>query len=109
MIPPSPGGAATVDGASRVQIFFKITIPLLLPLIIFSAIITTNAGLQRFGEPFLLTGGGPAYATTTMVLYLYRKAYDGFRLGYASAMGYVLFAIILVLSLVQLKFGGGRR
>lgn len=108
-IPEDVIEAAIVDGASRTQIFFKITIPMLRPIIIFSMIITTNAGLQRFAEPFLLTGGGPAYATLTMILYLYQKAFQGFRLGYASAMGYVLFAMIFVLSLIQLKFGGGRQ
>ena len=107
-IPEELVEAAIVDGANRLQIFWKITLPLLRPMIIFSAIITTNAGLQRFAEPFLLTGGGPAYATLTMILYLYRKAFEGFRLGYASAMGYVLFVMIFALSLLQLKFGRER-
>lgn len=98
--------AAIVDGANRSQIFFRITIPLLRPMIVFSVIIVTISGLQRFAEPFLLTDGGPQYATTTMILYLYRKAFSGFRLGYASATGYVLFIIIFALSLLQLKFGG---
>lgn len=97
--------AAVVDGASRVQIFLKITLPLLKPMVIFSTIIATNAGLQRFAEPFLLTQGGPAYSTYTIIYYLYQKAFVGYRLGYASAMGYVLFVMIFILSLVQLQFG----
>lgn len=107
-IPEEVVEAAVVDGANRLQIFFRITLPLLRPMIIFTAIITTNAGLQRFAEPFLLTDGGPAYATLTMILYLYRKAFEGFRLGYASAMGYVIFVMIFTLSLVQLRFGRER-
>ena len=95
-----------MDGANRSQIFFKITMPLLRPMIVFTAIIATISGLQRFAEPFLLTNGGPQFATTTMILYLYQKAFTGFRLGYASALGYVLFAMIFVFSLLQLKFGG---
>jgi len=98
--------AAIVDGANRRQIFFKITMPLLQPMVIFTAIIATISGLQRFAEPFLLTNGGPQYATTTMILYLYQKAFSSFRLGYASALGYILFAMIFVFSLLQLKFGG---
>jgi len=97
--------AAIVDGASRLQIFFKITMPLLRPMIIFTSLITVNAGLQRFAEPFLLTNGGPAYATQTMILYLYTKAFKSFRMGYSSAMGYVIFAMIFVFSLIQLKLG----
>ena len=105
-IPPELLEAAVVDGANRLQIFFNITLPFLKPIIIFSAIIVTNAGLQRFAEPFLLTDGGPAYATYTILYYLSQKAFVGFRLGYASAMGYVLFVMIFILSLIQLRFGG---
>lgn len=104
-IPQEVVEAAIVDGATRVQIFFRITLPLLTPIIVFTSIITINHGLQRFAEPYLLTGGGPAYGTLTMILYLYRKAFEGFRLGYSAAMAYVIFAMIFVASLVQLKFG----
>jgi ABC-type sugar transport system permease subunit len=105
-IPQEVTEAAVVDGANRVQVFTKITLPLLRPVIVFSAIITVNHGLQRFAEPYLLTGGGPAYGTLTMILYLYRKAFEGFRLGYSAAMAYVIFAMIFVASFIQLKFGG---
>ena len=105
-IPQEVIEAAIVDGANRAQIFSKITLPLLRPIIIFTSIITINHGLQRFAEPYLLTGGGPSYGTLTMILYLYRKAFEGFRLGYSAAMAYVIFAMIFIASLVQLKFGG---
>jgi ABC-type sugar transport system permease subunit len=104
-IPHEVVEAAIVDGAKRRQIFTKITLPLLRPIVIFTSIITINHGLQRFAEPYLLTGGGPAYGTLTMILYLYRKAFEGFRLGYSAAMAYVIFAMIFVVSLIQLKFG----
>ena len=78
---------------------------LLVPVIVFSAIITTIAGLQRFDEPFLLTNGGPGYATYTMLYYLYQKTFISFRLGYGSAMGYVLFMMIFVFSLIQFRYG----
>lgn len=106
-IPVEVVEAAIVDGATRTQIFFRITLPLLRPIVVFTLIITTISGLQRFAEPFLLTNGGPNYATTTMILYLWQKAFEGFRLGYSSAMGYVLFVILFTLSLFQLKLGGG--
>ena len=105
-IPTEVIEAAVVDGATRTQIFFRITLPLLRPMVVFTLIIATISGLQKFAAPFLLTNGGPHYATTTMILYLYQKAFEGFRLGYSSAMGYVLFVMIFALSLLQLKFGG---
>lgn len=97
--------AAMVDGANQVQTFLRITLPLLLPVIVFSAIITTTAGFQRFAEPFLLTEGGPGYSTYTMLYYLYQKTFVSYRLGYGSAMGYVLFVMIFVFSLLQFRYG----
>ncbi len=97
--------AAMVDGANQVQTFLRITLPLLVPVIVFSAIITTTAGFQRFAEPFLLTDGGPGYSTYTMLYYLYQKTFVSYRLGYGSAMGYVLFVMIFVFSLLQFRYG----
>ena len=104
-IPSELEDAARVDGANQVQVFFKITLPLLRPIIIFSAIIATIAGLQRFAEPFLLTNGGPAYATNTILYYLYQKTFVSFRLGYGAAMGYVIFLLIFVFSILQFRYG----
>jgi ABC-type sugar transport system permease subunit len=97
--------AAMVDGANHFQSFMRITLPLLRPIIIFSAIITTIAGLQRFSEPFLLTGGGPGYSTYTIVYYLYQKTFVSYRLGYGAAMGYVIFLMIFVFSILQFRYG----
>ncbi len=97
--------AAMVDGANHFQSFMRITLPLLQPIIIFSAIITTIAGLQRFAEPFLLTGGGPGYSTYTIVYYLYQKTFVSYRLGYGAAMGYAIFIMIFVFSILQFRYG----
>jgi ABC-type sugar transport system permease subunit len=100
--------AAMVDGANHFQSFMRITLPLLRPIIIFSIIITTIAGLQRFGEPFLLTGGGPGYSTYTIVYYLYQKTFVSYRLGYGAAMGYMIFLMIFVFSILQFRYGSSR-
>lgn len=97
--------AAMVDGANHFQSFMRITLPLLRPIIIFSVIITTISGLQRFGEPFLLTGGGPGYSTYTIVYYLYQKTFVSYRLGYGAAMGYMIFLMIFVFSILQFRYG----
>ncbi len=95
--------AATVDGANGVQKFFKITLPYLRHTTIYVVVLNTINSLQIFTEPQIMTKGGPGYATTTSVLYLYRTAFTGNRMGYASAVGYVLFFIILLFSLIQTK------
>jgi ABC-type sugar transport system permease subunit len=102
-IPQEVIEAAVVDGANRIQVFFKITVPLLKPIIIFTSIITVTAGLQRYAEPLLLTNGGPARSTQTMLMYLMGKAFGSYRLGYATAAGYVIAMITLVAALLQLK------
>jgi ABC-type sugar transport system permease subunit len=68
------------------------------------AVITTIGSFQIFDSAFLLTSGGPDYATTTIVYYLYQEGFAGLRLGYASVLAYVLFFIILVISIIQRKF-----
>lgn len=96
--------AASIDGASAVVKFIKITIPELKPVIVFSIINSINGTLQLFTEPNLLTGnGGPVNKTLTMVLYLYNTGFKSFNFGVASAGSYVLAIIIVVLALVQLR------
>jgi ABC-type sugar transport system permease subunit len=104
-IPTDLYEAAVVDGANAFQSFFRITVPMLRPVIVFVMITTTIGSVQRFIEPLLLTQGGPGYATHTILFWLYEKAFTSLRLGYASAMGYALFVAIFILSLVQLKLG----
>jgi len=102
-IPEELYEAANIDGATGIQQFFRITIPLLRPTLIFVLVINTIRSFQVFSEIFVMTQGGPIGATTTLVYYLYNMGFQKFRMGYASALAYVLFAIILIFSLLQMK------
>nr|WP_307337643.1 sugar ABC transporter permease [Caldalkalibacillus uzonensis] len=98
--------AAKIDGASGWQCFWSITFPMLKPIHFYVAIITTIGSFQIFDSAFILTSGGPSYSTTTLVFYLYEVGFTGLRLGYASVLSYMLFAIILTLTLIQRKYLG---
>lgn len=95
--------AATIDGARAGQRFREITLPLLKPTSVFVLVISFIGAFQLFEPIFVLTQGGPADATTTTVFYIYRQGFEFLRLGYASALAVVLFAIILVFTLIQLR------
>lgn len=95
--------AATIDGARAGQRFRGITLPLLKPTSVFVLVISFIGAFQLFEPIFVLTQGGPADATTTTVFYIYRQGFEFLRLGYASALAVVLFAIILVFTLIQLR------
>ena len=105
-IPEELYEAASIDGASMLQKFFRITIPMLRPIILFVSIIVLLSSIQIFDEPQILTGGGPANATMSVVQYLYERGYTRLRLGFASAVGTVLFATVFILSLLQLQWYG---
>lgn len=102
-IPEELYEAATVDGANALQKFFKVTLPHLRHVTLYVIVVNTINSLQVFTEPQIMTAGGPAYATTTGVLYLYRQGFTSQRMGYASAIGYALFVIILLFTLIQSK------
>lgn len=95
--------AAILDGASALQQFRNVTLPMLSPYIFFNLIMGTIGALQTFENVYIMTGGGPLDATRVPVLYLFDNAFRYFNMGYASAIAWVLFAIVLVLTLVQLK------
>ena len=95
--------AAHVDGANAVQRFRHITLPLLTPAILFNLVISIIAGFQVFTQTFVMTNGGPADSTLTYVLYLYRNAFEFFKVGYASALAWILFFIILGLTLLVFR------
>jgi lactose/L-arabinose transport system permease protein len=103
--------AAEVDGASKVRQFFTITLPLLLPVILFSAVTSTSGTMQLFDEPNILTWqGGPANATMTAALYIYRQAfYVNADFGYATAMSYVVVIISGIFAFIQMRLLGDRR
>lgn len=98
--------AAQMDGAGPIRTFFSVTFPLLKPIHFYVLITTTIGSFQIFDSAYLLTGGGPNYATTTIVYYLYSQGFTSLNLSYAAVLSYVLFFIILVISLIQRKFLG---
>jgi multiple sugar transport system permease protein len=98
--------AAALDGASGWERMKSITVPLLTPVILFNVIIGLIHGFQYFVPPYVITGGGPADATLVYSLYLYDTAFQYFKMGYASAMAWVLFLIILIVTGVLLRTSG---
>lgn len=103
-IPASYYEASSIDGASPLRQFFSITLPLLKPTTLYVIVTTTIGAFQTFVVVQLLTGGGPNYATTTIMYLLYETAFKYGKLGLASAMGVVLAVLISLFSVVQFKF-----
>ena len=103
-IPSELYDAAKVDGANGWRLHRYVTIPLLRPTAAFIIVIATIGALQVFGSIFILTGGGPVYATTTVVYQIYNEAFNFGRFGYASALSILFFLIILLVALIQSRF-----
>jgi multiple sugar transport system permease protein len=101
VIPSDLYEAASLDGASAWRRFLNITLPLLTPFIFFGLVLTLITSFQVFTQPYILTGGGPGVSTTTLVLYLYNNGFQYFRMGYASALAWILFLIIMAITIVQ--------
>ena len=95
--------AADLDGANGFQKFFKITFPMITPVIFFNVLMAIIKGLQIFTQPYVMTQGGPAQSTYVYGLYLYSTAFTYGKFGYASALAWVLFVIIAVITLVIMK------
>ncbi len=108
--------AAAIDGANTWQAFWKITLPMLTPTVFFNLVLSVISTFQTFTSAFVATDGGPLDSTLFYVLYLFRQAFQFFNMGYASALAWVLFLIILVLTLLIVRSadrwvyyeGGGR-
>lgn len=90
--------AAIIDGASAWTRFWRITLPLMTPVILFTLIMGIIGTFQTFTQAYILTGGGPANATLFYLLYLYKNAFNWFEMGYASSLAWLLFIIILILT-----------
>lgn len=97
-VPESLMDSASIDGAGAIRRFFSIKMPLMSPSIFFAATMTLITSFQVFAQPFVLTNGGPDSSTTTMVMYLYRTGFQYFNLGLASAVGVILFVMILAIT-----------
>jgi len=92
--------ASSIDGAGKWQQFRYITVPLITPVIFFNLIMQTVQAFQEFNGPYIITNGGPLKSTYLLPLYIYDKAFKSFDMGYASAIAWVLFVIIMVLTLI---------
>lgn len=101
--------AAKIDGASPWQTFWKITVPLLRPTILLTAIMSTNGTLQLFDESVNLTNGGPANMSITMSHYIYNMSFKYVpNFGYAAAMSYLILILVAILAFIQMKVGDTR-
>jgi len=108
-IEPTVYEAARIDGASPVQQLTRITLPLLKPMILLTAIMSTNGTLQLFDESFNLTRGGPGRASMTVSHHLYQLAFEKApNFGYATAVSYVILLLVAVLAFIQMKVGDKR-
>lgn len=99
--------SSDIDGASSLTKLLKITIPLLKPILLFCAIMSTIGTVQLFTEPQLLTLGGPNNSTLTPIMYLYQYGFNSFKFGYASAVAYIITIIVFIMSLIQIKLSRG--
>ncbi len=100
-IPVELYDAAAIDGASSWRRFLNVTLPLLTPFLFFAFVMTLITSFQVFTQPYVLTGGGPGVSTTTLVLYLYNNGFQFFKMGYASALAWILFVIIMTATAIQ--------
>ncbi|CDF59331.1 carbohydrate ABC transporter permease [Thermobrachium celere] len=107
-IPHSLYEAAWIDGANKWQQFWYVTLPLLRPTFFFNLVVSLIGTFQVFDQAYVVSGGngGPLNSTMTVVLYLYRTGFRDFKMGYACAIAFILFAIIFILTLIQKKLFG---
>lgn len=106
-IPESLYEAASIDGAGTVHKFFRITLPMISPTLLFNLIMTIISAFQQLSLALLLTGGGPLQSTYFYAMYAYDNAFKYFKMGYASANSWFMFLIILVLTFIVFKTSGG--
>lgn len=92
--------AAKIDGAGAIQSFFRITLPLMMPTMLFVAVTQFIAHMQVFAQPYIITGGGPGNASRSTTMYLYETAWKYFRFGYASSIAVVLAAVMIVITVI---------
>ena len=105
-VPESLYDAAKVDGAGTLRQFWHVTLPMVSPVILFSLIISIIATFQVFDLAYIMTDGGPGTETLFYVLYIFRNGFEFLKMGYASALAWVLFLIVLVLTFINFRASG---
>ena len=108
-IPEELYEAARIDGAGALRRFWHVTIPQLAPTFLFVGVVTMIGYFQLFAEPYVMTSGGPLRSTTSLVLFMYEEGFRWWRMGVAASIAFVLFAIILLWTLLQLRLQRERR
>ncbi|KHE72872.1 carbohydrate ABC transporter permease [Halobacillus sp. BBL2006] len=103
-IPKSYYEAAEMDGANRLQVLFNVTLPLLRYATFFVTVTTLIGWMQFFEEPFVMTDGGPLDGTISIALFIYKEGFQFSEFGYAAAGSFILFAMIILVTLIQFKF-----
>ncbi|MYL48251.1 ABC transporter permease subunit [Halobacillus litoralis] len=103
-IPKSYYEAAEMDGANRLQVLFNVTLPLLRYATFFVTVTTLIGWMQFFEEPFVMTDGGPLDGTISIALFIYKEGFQFSEFGYAAAASFVLFAMIIIVTMIQFKF-----
>jgi len=102
-VPKSQYEAAMIDGASKWQMFMKVTVPLITPVIFFNFIMQTTQAFQEFTAPYVVTGGGPMKSTYLISLYIYETAFKFFDMGYGSALAWSLFIVVTIFTAITFR------
>ncbi len=100
-VPSSLREAAVIDGAGKSRIFFRVTLPMITPTVFLTVVLTIIGSLKVFGQIYVMTQGGPSNSTKVLVYYIWEKAFKLYQLGYASSLAYILFVVVLLLTLLQ--------
>ncbi|WOO87087.1 sugar ABC transporter permease [Mollicutes bacterium LVI A0039] len=102
-VPKSLYEAAEIDGAGKIKQFFNVTLPIITPVVLFNFVMGLVHAFQEFNAPYLITDGGPMHSTYLMNMYIYESAFTTYNMGYASALSWVLFIIIMVFTLMVFR------
>ncbi len=102
-VPKALYEAAELDGASKVKQFFNVTLPIITPVVLFNFVMGLVHAFQEFNAPYLITDGGPMHSTYLMNMYIYESAFTRYNMGYASALSWILFLIIMAFTLLVFR------
>ena len=103
-IPESLYESAQVDGANKIQSFFKITLPMLSNTTFVVIILLVIEAFNMFESIFIMTNGGPLGSTSTIMYYIYEQGFGNYNMGYASAIAWIFFVVIMIITLIQYRF-----